>query len=485
MRLAQSLRTRLLAAVVATSALVLITSGVAIYLSVRASLLHELDSSLVQQSKVITSIFEWNNGRLDLELDRLAGSERGAPGSRLYFEIWRHGGSVLARSPMLNGLHLPKPKGAFPTPHLSFANLSGGRRLRLLAVTVRPKPEGADEGAARQGPAAIPKVTLLLASELGSIHASLARLAYLLAAVVLAAILASAGGAWWAVGFGLRPMRALAKRIESLGEEGLGRRVDLPSAPSELLSVVERLNQLLNRLEEAFNREKALLSNMAHELRTPLTGLSFTLEVALSRPRDPDAYMADMKQCLAIARDMQGMVDNLLTMARLEAGQNASQGACYVDLTEALEQVWSPIEDGALRKGLSIQWQPAPGLSAWIDPNGLRVILRNLLANAVDYSDHGGSLAVNSGAAGGHVEIRVANDASGLSSQDTERIFERFWRGDQARGGDQAHAGLGLTLSRQLAEAMQGKLEAARDAQGRLLMTLSLPAAPAPEDSTE
>ena len=477
----RSLRTRLLVAVIATGAVVLISSGVVLYFLVRTSLLQELDSALVQQAQVMTSVFEWKDGRVDLELGRMAEPQQAKSGSRRYFEVWQEGLGLLARSPSLAKQIMPRPKGVFPSPSLSFTNLPDGRRVRLLAVTVRPRREGADEKLTRRGEDIVPRVTLLLAGGLGRFETSLTQLVYLLAAVGLAAILATAGGAWWAVGFGLRPMRALARRIEVLGESDLGQRVELPAAPTELLSVVERLNQLLERLEAAFEREKSLLANLAHELRTPLAGLSFTLEVSLSRPRSPQEYAEDMRQCLAISRQMQGMVDNLLTLARLDAGQSQPEGMRQVDLGDALGQVWGGLQDQAGQKGLVVDWRLSPGTTAWVEPHALGVILRNLLANAVDYSDQGGRLGVCTRSTGGRVEISVANTASRLSSQDTDRIFERFWRGDQSRSGDQAHAGLGLSLSRQLAETMHGSLEAGRDAQGRLVITLSLPGAPASE----
>lgn len=475
---ARSLRTRLLAAVIAASAAVLMASGAALYLSVRASLLHELDSALVQQAQVMTSVFEWKDGRVDLELGRLAEPERTAPGGRRYFEIWQQGLGLLARSPSLKGARLPRPGGASATPRLDFADLPDGRRLRMLAVSVRPLSEGADEGAARERTADIPQVTLLLAVGMDSVRASLMRLAYLLAAVGLAAILASAGGAWWAVGFGLRPMRILARRIEGLGEDDLGRRVYLPAAPSELLSVVERLNQLLKRLGAAFEREKALLANLAHELRTPLAGLGFTLEVSLSRPREPREYEEDLRQCLAISRQMQGMVDNLLTLARLDAGQGRPEGAGPVDLEEALGRAWSPLAEPARAKNLSVQWELCPALAALAQPNGLAIVLRNLLSNAVDYTEQGGRVWLTSRRGGDGAEIEVANTGCRLAPQDADKVFERFWRGDSARGGEQAHAGLGLSLSRQLVEAMGGDLAASCDAQGRFAITLRLPAAP-------
>ena len=471
----RSLRTRLLAVVMATGAVVLLSSGVALYFLVRANLLQELDSALVQQARVMTSVFEWKDGRVDLELGKMAEAQQATTDSPYYFEVWQEDLGLLAKSPSLGKLHVPRPEGVFPAPKITFARLSNGLRVRLLAVTVHPRREGANQKPARVDTNTVPQVTLLLASGLGRFESFLSQLAFLLATVGLLAILATAGGAWWAVGFGLRPMRALAQRIGTLGEDDLGRRVEIPSAPSELLSVVERLNQLLIRLEEAFSREKALLSNLAHELRTPLAGLSFTLEVSLSRPRDPASYRDDMRECLTIARNMQGMVDNLLTMARLDAGQGRSKAFQILDLEQALLKAWNPLAEKARQKGLVLGSNIEPGLICLAEPHGLAMILRNLLTNAVDYANSGGQVFMGAKTDRNLTVLSVANSGCKLQPQKVEQVFERFWRGDESRGGDDAHAGLGLALSRQLAESMNGRLRAECDRQGILALILELP----------
>lgn len=484
MKTGPSLRLRLLASVMAASALVLISAGVALYFLVRVSLLKEIDTALIQQAQVMTSMFEWKGGQVDLELDQLSGPAQAPPHSRQFFEVWQEGQGLLARSASLAGMSLAQRDQVYDAPHWSFVHLASGRRARMVALTVRPPADGAGREAARASTGPSPKVTLLLASDLRRFETSLERLVLLLIAVGLAAMLVTAGGAWWAVGFGLRPLEVLGQRLALLDEGNLNNRVELPQAPRELLSVVERLNQLLQRLEAAFGREKALLANLAHELRTPLAGLGFTLEVCLSRPREAREYIADMHQCLDICRQMQGMVDNLLTMARLDAGQGAPRGACAIELEEALAQVWAPLQDQAAHQGLKVEWQLSPGLSALADPHSLLIILRNVLSNAADYADQGGRLWVSAAKSGPSVEISVTNTGNRLSPQDMGRVFERFWRGDSSRSGNQAHAGLGLALSRQLAEAMHGNLVASCDGQGRFKVVLSLPGTPDQEGQT-
>lgn len=481
MKAKPSLRLRLLAAVSVASALVLVSAGVALYLLVRTSLLKEMDLALVQQARVMTSMFEWKDGRVDLELDQLTTPGRPSQGNLPYFEVWQEGLGLLARSASLAGDALAQRTWLYESPSWSFVKLSALGRVRMVAITVRPPAEGGGESDAKPTSNPAPRVTLLLASDLRRFEASLARLVFLLVAVGLAAMLASTGGAMWAVGFGLRPLEVLGQRLAGLDEASLHSRVELPKSPKELISVVERLNQLLERLEAAFGREKALLANLAHELRTPLAGLGFTLEVGLSRPRPAEAYAADMRQCLDICRQMQGMVDNLLTMARLDAGHGQSQERLAVDLEEMLRQAWASCQDQARQKGLELEWEPTPGTHAWAEPHGLLIIFRNILANAVEYADRNGRIRIQVFAERGRVVVRVGNTGCNLAPEDMDRVFERFWRGDSARGGDQAHAGLGLALSRQLAEGMGASLAASQDEQDRFWITLSLPIGSAAE----
>jgi signal transduction histidine kinase len=127
----------------------------------------------------------------------------------------------------------------------------------------------------------------------------------LLVALVLAAVIQRS----------LRPLDRLATEISGLSDDNMSARVRMTSVPQEVTSVVEQLNQLLARLEEAFVREHTFSSDIAHELRTPLAGLRSTLEVALSRPRETDDYRATMDALLGIVRRVENMVETLLYLA--------------------------------------------------------------------------------------------------------------------------------------------------------------------------
>ena len=247
--------------------------------------------------------------------------------------------------------------------------------------------------------------------------------------------------------------------------------------PAETLPVVEKLNGLLARLEAAFRRERSFTADAAHELRTPLAGARSTLEVALSRPRDAGEYPEALADTLAITTHMQSMVDSLLMLARLDAGQVELHSE-PVHLPALVESTWQAVADRARSRGLAFESRLAPGLSATCDREMLSMVLAGLLGNAADHADENGRVWVAGRAAAADlVEITVANTGCGLSQDDVSRVFDRFWRGDSARTGAAIHSGLGLTLVRRAVEALGGTVSANVDDDGVFTVPVIIPAA--------
>src|SRR5262249_6299830 len=146
------------------------------------------------------------------------------------------------------------------------------------------------------------------------------RLRWLTLGLCAGAMLLSGGALWWAVSRATRPVRRLAEQIGELRETDLSA-LDARGLPTELVPVVDRLNALLLRVGEAFTPERGVSADVAHELRTPLAGLLATLEVCRSRPRDSEGYETAIDKSLKMLSLMQGLVENLLLLARAEGGQ--------------------------------------------------------------------------------------------------------------------------------------------------------------------
>ncbi len=245
--------------------------------------------------------------------------------------------------------------------------------------------------------------------------------------------------------------------------------------PAEMAPVVERLNDLLRRLEEAFRRERAFAADAAHELRTPLSGLRCTLEVALTRPRTDNEYRLAMAECLEIIRRMQQMVDDLLVLARIEDGQSAAHRE-LVRIGELMDVTWLPFADKARARGISMASEVPADLACTADRDSLAMIFTNLFENAAEYANDGGRIQVKADRNNRSVEISIANTGCHLTQENTRRVFDRFWRGDAARTDTGIHCGLGLALVQRAATGLGGAVTA-EVVHGTFTVRLTLPSA--------
>jgi two-component system sensor histidine kinase QseC len=474
----RSLRTKLVARTAVGAAVVLVASGVVLYLLVRDGLLARFDEAMLDKARLLASATESEDGQVDLEFDDLDMGEFAAAGRPAYLQVWLPDGAVLYRSPSLDGRNLNRPAGRAGEPVLGPVVLPDGRAGRRVTLVFSPRVEGDGErGTSGRQDAAAPALTLTLARGVGPVEAMLVRLRVLLVAVGAVTVAVTGGVLWVAVRRGLRSVAHLAGEIGAVDEANLTRRIAAPTVPAELAPVVACLNRLLARLEAAFERERGFSADVAHELRTPLAGLRATMDVALSRPRKPAEYEEAMRTCLSVTVRMQEMVEHLLVLARLDAGQTDLHPEPVL-LNDVVRDAWHPLAGKAEARRLRLEWRLAEDRQVVADPALLGLVVRNVLANAVDHADEGGSVTVESAVADEGVRLGVSNTGSRLTQSEADRVFERFWRGDGARSGTGVHCGLGLPLVKRATEVIGGTVEVRSQAGGAFQVTVSVPDAP-------
>ncbi len=478
----RSLRSRLLLGSAVGTIALLSAAGLVVYLLVRARLTAQFDGALAATARSLAYLAEQEHGEIDLEFTELPIEEFRRGERAEYFQVWLPDGTVLARSPSLGQAELHSVAGPLDDPAFAAVVLPDGRRGRTVGVRFHPQVEErrSDADAVSDAP-----LTLVVARETRDVDDALAYLRLLLVGVGAAAVVLSLAILAGVVRSGLRPVDDLADRIADLGEDDLATRIDVPNAPAELTPVVDRLNELLDRLNQAFAQQKALTADVAHELRTPLAGLQSTLEVALSRERDSAAYRSSMADCLEICRQTQRMVDSLLCLASIDAGQ-ATVHAESVCLQDVLQECWRPLADQARARGLNVDWRVDENLALDTDRDKLRLVLANVLDNAVSYAADGGRIEIAAASPqDGTVEVSVSNTGSSLSDQEIEHVFERFWRADEARAATGVHCGLGLSLCKQLMHLLGGSIsaESASEESFRIILAFKTDAEDADHDS--
>ena len=274
------------------------------------------------------------------------------------------------------------------------------------------------------------------------------------AAVLLASLLGYALAA-----AGLRPVDAMRRRAREVSLSRADERLPLPQAHDEIRRLGETLNEMLDRLGQALERERRFVADASHELRTPVAVIKAELEGALRRgghdPQVREALIASLEEADHLAQ----LAEDLLIVAR--TGEDALPVRPEpVDVHELLERTRRRFADRAAQRARPISVDAEPALAVYADEPRLLQALGNLVDNALRYGS--GEIALRARRAADGVELEVSDQGDGFPAGFAERAFERFARGDRARTRD--GAGLGLAIVRTIAEAHGGRAELAQGA---------------------
>lgn len=446
---AWSMRGRLTSVVVAVVALVLVALAFGLYVGTRRAAWRLHDDNLLSRARALAVIVEHDDDGYEMNLPPESQTDRPS-----YLEVWRPDGGVLARSPALAARDLPRLAPTAAAPAFADIRLPDGRDGRAVAIEFVPRDEAKHTR--------VMPCTLVLATGTEDADAAVATARtwfVALAAIALAAIAAITA---WSLARGLAPLRRLAVEIERLDDTRLGTPIALADQPAELAAPVNKLNELLGRLAASFAREREFTADVSHELRTPLAGLRTLLEVTALAERSTTEYKAALVDALAIVLQLVALVENLLTLARLDAGQ-LELDTRDVALRELVDDCWRPHADRATARGLVFRNTIPAGTTARTDREKLRIVVANLLGNAAEYTAAGGWIEVATGA---DALLDVVDSGPPIPPDQLERIFDRLWRGDTSRAGGGVHCGVGLALARALCDCLALDLGATTRADG-------------------
>jgi two-component system heavy metal sensor histidine kinase CusS len=348
-----------------------------------------------------------------------------------------------------------------------------GVHARAADLRTRAIVDTDDWEEAHATPSAPPVIRVIAAQETTNIEAFLSRLRALLVAVGGLGALTVAGVLALVIRRSLRPLDDLARGIAGLSDDDLSSRVRVPVIPREMKPVVDQLNELLGRLEAAFLRERTFASDIAHELRTPLAGLRSTLEVTMSRARSESDYRETLEGLMVIVGRMQSMVETLLYLGRLDAGQVVIEERT-VDSRDLLKTAWESLAERARTRRISLVWAVPDEFSVTADPILLEVAVRNLLDNAITYADDAGTIRIEAMADGEAWLVRVANSGSRIPQERVGELMRRFTRADPARPASGEHFGLGLALTSRVLAAMHTGMEITTEVGGEFAVSFRL-----------
>ncbi len=435
-----SLRLRLTLGFALVMALLLGVTGLLVYHFFRSDLNTSIDSSLHSRSDAVAALVRDADGPSDVSLRGVAGEAED------FAQALQADGTLLASTPQVEGRTLLSAQtlgralaGPVVVEHSPVRPLDGRLRLRVVPVHIPGGP-----------------VLVAVGTSLGERDDSLRTLAALLAGGGAAALLlASLAGYGVATG-ALRPVEAMRRRAAAISMRKRGERLPLPRSSDEIARLGETLNEMLARLEAAFERERAFTADASHELRTPLSVLKAELELALREGRSPEELRAALESAAEETDRLVRLAEDLLAIANLEDGRLPLRSA-PLDAVELTAATASRFDARAREVGRTVRALPGAPLALEGDRARLDQALGNLVDNALRHG--GGDVELAAVAHDSVVELHVRDHGPGFPAGFIDSAFERFTRADGARS--RGGAGLGLSIVAAVAESHGGGAHAA------------------------
>lgn len=319
---------------------------------------------------------------------------------------------------------------------------SGGKRLQL--------------GVFRDG-----EFTLLIASDLHPIQETVFDLigAYLVALPVV--LLSVAAGSWWMARRALLPVAEITAAASAITADKLDARLPVPPADDEIGRHIRVLNEMFDRLQRGFEQATRFTADASHELRTPLTILRGEIEEALRSSRGEPAQEKLLVSLLEQTSGLQKIADNLLLLARFDAGKAPLERGT-VDFSALVSEAAEDAEMLAAVSAIKIQTTVERGVRVDGDALLLRRVLLNLIDNAVRYNCPGGEARLTLLTAGPEAVFLLANTGPEIPVEKRAELFQRFFRLNADRNRGTGGSGLGLSLCREIVTAHGGSIELSR-----------------------
>ena len=273
-------------------------------------------------------------------------------------------------------------------------------------------------------------------------------------------------------GRSIKPINAIINTSKIITKDNLKTRIPLPKTRDELYTLSKTINNLLNRIEDAIEREKQFTSDASHELRTPLTVIKGTLEVLIRKPRDNKEYEEKINYCIKEVDHLNMLVDQLLLMARFEnQSKNIKTESVY--LNSLILDVLTLNSEKINRQKIKIKFDAQEDYYIQSDNFLVITILRNIISNAVKYTNKDGEVTILLSKQNEKIVCKISDNGIGIEQHDLEAIFNPFFRSNSTDHPEIKGTGLGLSIVKRITELLHIKFKIDSEIEVGTTVTLS------------
>ena len=315
-------------------------------------------------------------------------------------------------------------------------------------------------------------VVLVVGISLFEIERTVEELVLLLLTAGPAALLVTALSGSWLAGHALKPVRRMTTEAQAIGTDRLHERLAVPAAEDEVRRLAVTLNAMLQRIEQGAVAQRRIVADASHELRSPLTVMRTELDVSLRGDELSTSGRGVLESVREEVDRMRRTVDNLLTLAAIDEG-GLPLLAVRCRLEQTMAEASRAVVALAAAKNVELVVEAGPE-QVQADPQQLQLTLVNLLENAIRFSPCGGRVRLSSWQVNGEVGLTVTDQGPGVPAEHRDKLFDRFYRADSARG--RGGSGLGLAICREIVRAHGGRIWVDSDVGRGSAFSVALPA---------
>ena len=463
----RTLAFRLTAAYSLAGLLLLLLGTASLYLVLRAELDRSTDLFLADKLHVLRTILRERPGDEDALREEIELESAARRYQQFYIRLLDERGVPILTTPgmaeQLDVAELARQTGSRPEHSITMTG-SHGRPFRVTsaAAPVGTLPGGND--------------TIQIAIDISQEEALLARYRLWFWAILLAASVFFPLAGYRIARQGIRPVEEIAATARRITSTNLRERIGAEGYPSELASLAGTFNEMLDRLEESFERISRFSADIAHDLRTPVNNIRGEAEVALARARTADEYRDVLESSLEEAVRLSELIGDLLFLARAESPPTCLQRET-VDVGELLGTVREYYDAPASDSGIALVTIAGAPLKADLDRSLMLRAVSNLVSNAIAHTPPGGKVTLAAADDGDAIRIEVSDTGAGIPAEALPKVFDRFFRVDPSRSQASGGTGLGLAIVQSIVTLHGGTAEIASELGRGTCVTLRIHAA--------
>lgn len=442
-----SIKTRLFVWSFAFTALMLIAAGWFLLHEVNRIVTESINNALHSKEQLITGLLHVENDDVELELSEIILGEYSIPRSGHYYKVLLDG-QILAASPSL-------VENSFDLASGPFEFMNDDKNQKVYTST------GPDKEPIRtlhhSFKAYGRTFDIFVAESIRDNVAMINAFQHFLLIVISLCILTVCLVSGWIIKRSLKPLDVFSLSIRKFTHKSLGDRLAVKAEAQELSGLATSFNEMLGRLQKAFDSERRLISDASHELKTPVSVIKAHCDVLLQKERNVNEYREALETIREIANNMGRLTKDLLSLARLDTGVLSSSDFREISLKICIQKALKLTQPLAERRSVKITTSLGEDLFVHGDEYRLSEAFLNLIENAICYNRKNGSVEIFTNKESGVAQITVADTGTGIAEEERVRIFDRFYRADAARSTE--GTGLGLSIAKSIIENHHGTIE--------------------------